>query len=71
MDGNIVIQTKEKYKNNGYGKTIVERISRDMENDQIIPIYWVDVKNKASFELARSLLFEIMAEEIVVKVNEN
>ncbi|MBO4293389.1 MAG: GNAT family N-acetyltransferase [Clostridia bacterium] len=65
---NIVIQTKEKYRNKGYGKAIVEKISRDLLKHNIIPIYWVNKENKASIKLAQTLDFKKEAEEIVVKI---
>ncbi|MBQ2937836.1 MAG: GNAT family N-acetyltransferase [Clostridia bacterium] len=68
---NIVIQTKEKYKNNGYGKSIVEKISRDLLKDNIIPIYWVNVNNKSSIKLAENIKFEKKVTEIVVKIEDS
>lgn len=65
---NIVIQTKEKYRNNGYGKAVVEKISRDLLKENKIPIYWINIENTASMELAKSLEFEEMATELVVKL---
>ena len=65
---NIVIQTKDKYRNRGYGKAIVEKISRDLLEDNIIPIYWVNKENKASIQLAESIGFKKEADEIVVKL---
>ncbi|MDO5557829.1 MAG: GNAT family N-acetyltransferase [Clostridia bacterium] len=65
---NIVIQTKKEYQNRGYGKIIVEKISRDLLKDNIIPIYWVNVENIESNMLAKSLGFEEQAVELIVKV---
>lgn len=65
---NIVIQTKEEYRNKGYGKLIVEKISRDLLKDSIIPIYWVNKNNIPSIKLAESLEFEKGAEEIVIRI---
>lgn len=64
---NIVIETKEKYRRKGYGKAIVEKISRDLIRDNIVPIYWVNKENIASINLAKSLGFVKIADEIVVK----
>lgn len=64
---NIVIQTKEKYRNKGYGKSIVEKISIDLLKDGIMPIYWVNEENNMSKKLAKSIGFEEEAREIVVK----
>ncbi len=64
---NIVIQTVEEYRNNGYGKKIVEKISQDLLRDGILPIYWVNEKNIASMRLAESIGFQTKATEIVVK----
>ena len=66
---NIVIQTKEKYKNRGYGKSIVEKISRELLENNLIPIYWVNIKNDFSRKLADGIFFEEKAREIVVKMN--
>ena len=65
---NIVIQTKEKYRKNGYGKAVVEKISRDLLKENRIPIYWVNIENKASIQLASSLDFEELATELVVRL---
>jgi len=64
---NIVIQTKEKYRDNGYAKRIVEKISRQILEDNLLPIYWVNIENTYSLQLAKSLNFEEKAKEIVVK----
>lgn len=64
---NIVIQTIEGYRNKGYGKMIVERISRDVLKDGILPIYWVNEQNTCSIKLAESLGFETQVLETVVK----
>ncbi len=66
---NIVIQTKEKYRNRGYGKSIVEKISRDLLKNHLIPIYWVNIKNDFSRKLAYGIFFEEKVREIVVKIN--
>ncbi len=66
---NIVIQTKEKYKNRGYGKSIVEKISRDLLENRLIPIYWVNTKNDFSRKLADGIFFKEKAREIVVRIN--
>lgn len=65
---NIVIQTKEKYGRKGYGRAIVEKISRDLLKNDIIPIYWVNTENKASMQLAKHLDFEEFSTELVVKL---
>ena len=65
--GNIVIQTIDDYRKCGYGKKIVEKISRDCLQDAILPIYWVNDKNIPSINLAESLGFRKMATELVVK----
>lgn len=64
---NIVIQTIEGYRNKGYGKMIVEKISRDVLKDGILPIYWVNEQNTCSIKLAESLGFETQVLETVVK----
>ena len=67
--GNIVIETKGEYQNRGYGKAIVQKISNDLLNDGIIPIYWVNINNKPSINLAKKIGFEVNALEIVVKID--
>lgn len=64
---NIVIQTVEGYRNKGYGKRIVEKISRDVLKDGILPIYWVNEENTCSIKLAESLGFETQVLETVVR----
>lgn len=64
---NIVIQTVEGYRNNGYGKKIVEKISRDLLRDGVLPIYWVNEKNTCSIKLAESIGFKTEAMEIVAR----
>ena len=66
---NIVIQTLDDYRGKGYGKMIVEKISRDLLKDGIMPIYWVNENNPASLRLAESIGFKTMALEIVAKYN--
>lgn len=65
---NIVIHTKEKYRNKGYGKRIVEKISRDLIKNNIIPVYWVNNENEYSKKLALSIDFKEVAKEIVVRL---
>ena len=65
---NIVIHTKEKYRNKGYGKRIVEKISRDLIDNNIIPVYWVNIENEFSKKLALSTGFKEVAKEIVVRI---
>ena len=64
---NIVIQTKEKYQNKGYGKSIVKQISKDLLDNDILPIYWVNAENIPSIKLAKDIGFEKKSVEIVVK----
>lgn len=64
---NIVIHTLEAYRNKGYGKSIVEKISKEVLLDGIMPIYWVNEENVFSIMLAESLGFITLAEEIVLK----
>lgn len=66
---NIIIQTKDNYKNNGYGKSVVSKICNDVLDDNLIPIYWVETNNIPSINLAKSLGFKPMVKEIVVSVN--
>lgn len=66
---NIIIQTKDTYKNNGYAKSIVAKICNDVLENNLIPIYWVETNNIPSINLAKSLGFKTMVKEIVVSVN--
>ena len=64
--GNIVVYTYPNFRNLGYGKEVVKKSVLWCKKNNILPIYWVDVKNIASVKLAENLGFVIMNEEIVV-----
>lgn len=64
--GNLTVYTKENYRGKGYGKAAALGVIKWCNENQVIPIYWVDEKNAASFALAKSLGFKVRAEEIVV-----
>ena len=64
--GNLVVSTKPKYRNMGYGKAVVARATEWCFEHEIRPIYLVAEGNKPSVKLAEGLGFETMSEEIVV-----
>lgn len=66
---NIVVNTNEKYRNLGYGKKVVAKTSNFVIENGLLPIYFVNVKNQASINLAKSLEFKNMATEIVVCIH--
>ena len=65
--GNIVIQTKDYYQNRGYGKKIVEKISRSLLKHNIMPIYWVNIENKASIKLANIMEMNLPSKTCLLK----
>ena len=64
--GNIVVSTKPKYRNKGYGKAVVAKATKWCLENEIRPIYLVAIGNTPSVKLAEGLGFETMSEEIVV-----
>lgn len=66
---NIIVNTNEKYRNLGYGKKVVAKTSNFVIDNGLLPIYFVNVKNQASINLAKSLQFKNMATEIVVCIH--
>lgn len=65
---NIVIQTELEYRNQGLATKVVEKISRECINHGLIPIYWVNVKNKSSKKVAENLNFKVIGKEIVLYI---
>jgi|GEM_PF-969491 len=63
---NIVVSTKDKYRNRGYGRSVVMRATVWCIQNGIRPIYLVDVNNIPSIKLAERLGFKRKAQEIVV-----
>jgi len=66
--GNIVVMTKPNFRQKGYGKALVYTATNWCFKNKLIPIYLVSQSNQASINLAKSLGFETMVEEIVVTV---
>lgn len=64
--GNIVVNTVPEYGNLGYGKCVVAEAAKWCLNNNLLPIYWVDSLNTPSLNLAQSIGFKIMSEEVVV-----
>ena len=65
---NIVVVTLPKYRRKGYGKAVVTKSTEWCLKNELIPIYLVDQSNTASINLAKSLGFETMSEEIIISV---
>lgn len=65
--GNIGVVTEPMQRKKGYGRLVVYKaVKWCLEND-IVPIYWVDVTNTTSVKLAEDLGFKKMSDEIIVK----
>ena len=47
---------------------MVEKISRECEDINITPMYWVNSANMSSIKLAQKAGFEIVSEEIVISI---
>ena len=63
---NIVVSTNEEHRRKGYGKMAVASLTNSILEKSLLPIYFVNVNNEASINLAKSLGYENMALEIVV-----
>lgn len=63
---NIVVSTDEKNRKKGYGKKVVARLTNSIIERKLLPIYFVNVNNKPSINLAKSLGYINIADEIVV-----
>ena len=66
IGANIVVSTNKEYRKKGYGKSAVAVLTNSILENQLLPIYFVNVNNEASINLAKSLQYEKMALEIVV-----
>ncbi len=65
---NIVVNTNEKYRRKGYGKMAVAALTNSILEKKLLPIYFVNVNNESSINLAKSLGYKSMALEIVLCV---
>lgn len=65
---NIGIVTLPKYRQKGYGKALVSKAIDWCNRNEIRPIYLVNQQNNASINLAKSLGFKVMSNEIIVTV---
>lgn len=63
---NIVVTTNEDYRRKGYGKMAVALLTNSILEKDLLPIYFVNINNEASINLAKSLEYENMVQEIVV-----
>lgn len=63
---NIVVSTDEKNRKKGYGKKVVAQLTNSIIERKLLPIYFVNVNNKPSINLAKSLGYINIADEIVV-----
>jgi RimJ/RimL family protein N-acetyltransferase len=66
QSGNIVVSTQAEYRNKGYGKAVVTRVTEWCIQNNIRPIYLVDTNNTPSVRLAEGLGFVTKAREIIV-----
>jgi len=67
---NIVVSTNPKFRKKGYGKAVVHAATNWCFKNNLIPIYLVIQSNLASVNLAQSLGYKTMVEEIVVTIAE-
>lgn len=63
---NIVVSTNEEHRRKGYGRTAVASLTNSILDKEFLPIYFVNVNNEASINLAKSLEYENKVLEIVV-----
>lgn len=63
---NIVVSTNEEQRKKGYGKMAVAALTNSILDKEFLPIYFVNVNNEASINLAKSLEYENKVLEIVV-----
>ena len=64
--GNIVVFTPQAHRQKGYGKEAVTGTLEWCMNNKVLPIYFVDERNIASINLAKSLGFVVETHETVV-----
>ena len=64
--GNIAVYTSPKHRHQGYGKMVVSSCIEWCTKHNIIPVYLVDIENKASIALAESLGFRVFSKEYVL-----
>ena len=65
---NIVVSTDEKNRRKGYGKKVVAQLTNSIIERKLLPIYFVNINNKPSINLTKSLEYINIADEIVVCV---
>lgn len=63
---NIVVSTNKEQRKKGYGKMVVSSVTNSILERGFLPIYFVNINNEASINLAKALEYENMALEIVV-----
>lgn len=64
--GNIAVYTSPEFRNNGYGKFVVDSCIGWCIENHIVPIYLVEANNTFSVKLAKSLGFEIESIEWIL-----
>lgn len=67
---NIVVNTDEQFRRKGYAKMAVASLTNSILENNLLPIYFVNVNNEASINLAKSLEYENIALEIVVCIKD-
>ncbi len=60
---NLVVYTDENFRCRGYGKEVVRLAANYCLQHNLLPIYYVETDNNASINLAKSLNFNLYAEE--------
>jgi RimJ/RimL family protein N-acetyltransferase len=66
--GNIAVGTDPEWQRKGYASAVVCRATEWCLDHDIVPVYWVDVRNEPSVKLAEKLGFTVQAEELVVRI---
>jgi RimJ/RimL family protein N-acetyltransferase len=62
------VGTDSAWQRKGYGSSAVFRATEWGLDHDVVPVYWVDVRNEPSVKLAEKLGFEVQAEEPVVRI---
>lgn len=67
---NIVVNTDEQFRRKGYAKMAVASLTNSILENNLLPIYFANVNNEGSINLAKSLEYENIALEIVVCIKD-
>lgn len=66
---NIVIHTEYNYRNKGYATKLLFFLTNYCLNNNLIPIFLVDINNKASLSVAKKCNYKIMNKEIIISLD--